>query len=142
MSFSIKILSFPERKKEISFKLPLNRTNIDTGYDQGYGSERSPEDELPPPLPMMLLQPAALALQPYEPPDVTVQQNYLDQYWSSEKQNFTEYDFITQGECHSWDIVISVGWRLDHHAHKHTMYTLATIPTTILCDLSIQLQFI
>lgn len=26
---------------------------IDQCYDQGYGSERSPEDEMPPPLPML-----------------------------------------------------------------------------------------
>ncbi|XP_058176237.1 uncharacterized protein LOC131291066 [Anopheles ziemanni] len=34
----------------LQLKLPLHRTNVDAGCDQGYGSERSPEDELPPPL--------------------------------------------------------------------------------------------
>lgn len=34
-------------------RLPLNRTAVDAGCDQGYGSERSPEDELPPPLPQL-----------------------------------------------------------------------------------------
>lgn len=29
-------------------KLAINRSNMDVGCDQGYGSERSPEDELPP----------------------------------------------------------------------------------------------
>ncbi|XP_053678136.1 uncharacterized protein LOC128728533 [Anopheles nili] len=34
----------------IQQKLLLHRTVVDAGCDQGYGSERSPEDELPPPL--------------------------------------------------------------------------------------------
>lgn len=29
-------------------KLAINRSNLDVGCDQGYGSERSPEEELPP----------------------------------------------------------------------------------------------
>lgn len=29
-------------------KLVINRSNMDVGCDQGYGSERSPEDEIPP----------------------------------------------------------------------------------------------
>ncbi|XP_041783731.1 uncharacterized protein LOC121599724 isoform X1 [Anopheles merus] len=37
----------------LPLKLPLHRTAIDAGCDQGYGSERSPEDELPPPLLLM-----------------------------------------------------------------------------------------
>lgn len=61
-------------------KLPINRVNIDTGCDQGYGSERSPEDELPPPLPLLTL--------PYQHP---MPLNY-------DKQNGYEYSFITQGK--------------------------------------------
>ncbi|XP_049286012.1 uncharacterized protein LOC125765140 isoform X2 [Anopheles funestus] len=37
----------------LQLKLPLHRTAIDAGCDQGYGSERSPEDDLPPPLLLM-----------------------------------------------------------------------------------------
>uniref|UniRef100_A0AAG5DX39 PDZ domain-containing protein n=1 Tax=Anopheles atroparvus TaxID=41427 RepID=A0AAG5DX39_ANOAO len=35
---------------QLQLKLPLQRTTVDAGFDQGYGSERSPEDEMPPPL--------------------------------------------------------------------------------------------
>jgi hypothetical protein len=82
----------------------LHRTNIDIGYDQGYGSERSPEDELPPPLPMMLMDPIVMQQQH----EITVQQqmNYLEQYWNSEKSNLCEYDFITQGKPHSREFLL------------------------------------
>uniref|UniRef100_A0A182STK4 Uncharacterized protein n=1 Tax=Anopheles maculatus TaxID=74869 RepID=A0A182STK4_9DIPT len=39
--------------QNLQLKLPLHRTAIDAGCDQGYGSERSPEDDLPPPLLLM-----------------------------------------------------------------------------------------
>lgn len=74
---------FPENKPDIQLKLPpINRINFDTGCDQGYGSERSPEDELPPPLPI-------LPPQPYQP------QHHQYDY---EKYNGCEYSFITPGK--------------------------------------------
>ncbi|XP_055378160.1 putative uncharacterized protein DDB_G0282133 isoform X2 [Condylostylus longicornis] len=35
-------------KPDLQLTLPITRTNFDPSCDQGYGSERSPEDELPP----------------------------------------------------------------------------------------------
>ncbi|XP_035894438.1 uncharacterized protein LOC118504268 isoform X3 [Anopheles stephensi] len=43
----------PSTVQNLQLKLPLHRTAIDAGCDQGYGSERSPEDDLPPPLLLM-----------------------------------------------------------------------------------------
>ncbi|XP_037905951.1 uncharacterized protein LOC119648308 isoform X5 [Hermetia illucens] len=40
-------------RPDIQLKLPLTRSNFDPSCDQGYGSERSPEDEFPPPMPHM-----------------------------------------------------------------------------------------
>lgn len=53
----------------MQLRLPIiNRNAFDTGCDQGYGSERSPEDELPPPLPQLAAayppEAAALGLGP------------------------------------------------------------------------------
>uniref|UniRef100_A0A1L8DKL8 Putative glutamate receptor-interacting protein 1 n=1 Tax=Nyssomyia neivai TaxID=330878 RepID=A0A1L8DKL8_9DIPT len=39
-----------DNKLELQLKMPVTRVNFDPSCDQGYGSERSPEDELPPPL--------------------------------------------------------------------------------------------
>lgn len=56
------------QKPDIQLRLPLNRNAFDPGCDQGYGSERSPEDELPPPLPQLAVaypqEAAALGLGP------------------------------------------------------------------------------
>ncbi|XP_059612237.1 uncharacterized protein LOC132258781 isoform X2 [Phlebotomus argentipes] len=38
-----------DNKLELHLKMPTNRVNFDPSCDQGYGSERSPEDEMPPP---------------------------------------------------------------------------------------------
>lgn len=41
----------------MNLKLALNRSSLDVGYDQGYGSERSPEEDFPPmPIPQNSLQ--------------------------------------------------------------------------------------
>lgn len=68
----------------MQIKLPTNRSIVDVGCDQGYGSERSPEDELPPSLPLMVImhQPEI-----HHPP------------WDFNKFiDGCEYDFITKGE--------------------------------------------
>ncbi|XP_055676577.1 uncharacterized protein LOC129785935 isoform X2 [Lutzomyia longipalpis] len=39
-----------DNKLDLQLKMPATRVNFDPSCDQGYGSERSPEDELPPPL--------------------------------------------------------------------------------------------
>ncbi|GAB0090622.1 uncharacterized protein DMENIID0001_053620 [Sergentomyia squamirostris] len=39
-----------DNKLELQLKMPPSRVNFDPSCDQGYGSERSPEDEMPPPL--------------------------------------------------------------------------------------------
>lgn len=75
-----------ENKPDIQLKLPINRSNVDVGCDQGYGSERSPEDEFPPPLPMLAIPYQMLHQQP-----TSAQLNY-------EKYNGCEYSFITQGK--------------------------------------------
>lgn len=63
-------------------KLPINRSNLDIGCDQGYGSERSPEDEQPPSLPVMSI--------PYQP-------EIHQPPWDYNKINGCEYSFITKG---------------------------------------------
>lgn len=77
--------------------LPINNNNRnnDAGYDPGYGSERSPEDELPPPLSTMnnhqyisdIFQNLSVS------ENTTTLPTYLDY------SQLTNYDFITKGEC-------------------------------------------
>lgn len=43
-----------DNRAELQIKIPLHRINVDAGCDQGYGSERSPEDEMAPPLPIIM----------------------------------------------------------------------------------------
>lgn len=80
---------------------------MDTGYDQGYGSERSPEDELPPPLLLMheaqyneILATSQLTQQP---PASVIEPDDLQRFWNYEKAAASliasgEYSFITKGE--------------------------------------------
>lgn len=65
--------------------LPLINRNNDAGYDPGYGSERSPEDEVPPPLPP-LLQNLSIS------DDTTTLPTYLDY------SQLNHYEFITKGK--------------------------------------------
>lgn len=81
ISFSFSLV-FSETRSDIQLKLPINRSNLDIGCDQGYGSERSPEDELPPPLPLMSI--------PYQP-------EIHQPPWDYDKLNGCEYSFITKG---------------------------------------------
>ncbi|XP_055617169.1 uncharacterized protein LOC129762697 isoform X3 [Toxorhynchites rutilus septentrionalis] len=88
-----------------AMKLPLHRSTVDTGYDQGYGSERSPEDELPPPLLLMheaqyneILASSQLNQQP---PISVIEPNDLQRFWNYEKAAASlmasgEYSFITK----------------------------------------------
>lgn len=79
---------------------------IDQCYDQGYGSERSPEDELPPPLPIMdtghynaMLINAAMT--PAAMMDNKLQLQAIDQQSRVHQTNAELYSFITEGEfCH------------------------------------------
>uniref|UniRef100_A0A8W7PMZ1 Uncharacterized protein n=1 Tax=Anopheles coluzzii TaxID=1518534 RepID=A0A8W7PMZ1_ANOCL len=114
----------PGALHNLQLKLPLHRTAIDAGCDQGYGSERSPEDELPPPLLLMhetqyieLLTASTAADCPgtagpvqQQPGDGTQQQQqqqpYQPTYWTGGNQVVVgPYSFITKGkraavECH------------------------------------------
>lgn len=94
-------------------KLPIHRAaNVDTGYDQGYGSERSPEDEALPPLPLMqdahyltnynhqqqqqqqLLQSQML---PASQSGQMLPMDVSKEYWNLDKFNLGQYNFITKG---------------------------------------------
>lgn len=85
--FYILFLYYIEHRPEFQLKLPLNRVNFDAGCDQGYGSERSPEDEVPPVLPLLRDVQFAGA-------NIQILANTIQQHdWSFEK----DYDFITKG---------------------------------------------
>lgn len=75
---------------------------IDQCYDQGYGSERSPEDEMPPPLPIIDIghyntMPMNIAMTP-----TAQMMNTIYNCGQSVKLNYQqlcqEYDFITEGK--------------------------------------------
>lgn len=75
--------------------LPLINRNNDAGYDPGYGSERSPEDEVPPPLPMINHQYMSDMLQNLSVSDNTttsILPTYLDY------SQLNHYEFITKGK--------------------------------------------
>lgn len=65
-------------------KLNINRSNMDVGCDQGYGSERSPEEELPPILSI-----------PYQ--SIEAQPQY-QQKIQNNRSAISNFDFITQGQ--------------------------------------------
>lgn len=78
---------------------------IDQCYDQGYGSERSPEDEMPPPIlgleqqqqynPMIV----NAAMLPLGYLDATSQMLEMDAHQRLHQQAIQQnYDFITEGE--------------------------------------------
>ena len=76
---------------------------IDQCYDQGYGSERSPEDELPPPLPIMdmghynaMLINAAMT--PAEMFENNIHLQAIDQQTRGHPTNAELYSFITEGK--------------------------------------------
>ncbi|XP_055524144.1 uncharacterized protein LOC129717900 isoform X2 [Wyeomyia smithii] len=77
-------------------------TTADTGCDQGYGSERSPEDELPPPLLLMHeAQYNEILASSQQPPVSAIEPNDLQRYWNYEKAATSliasgEYSFITK----------------------------------------------
>lgn len=77
---------------------------IDQCYDQGYGSERSPEDELPPSLPIMdtghynaMLINAAMT--PAGMMDNKLHLQAIDLQTRVHQTNAELYSFITEGEC-------------------------------------------
>lgn len=68
----------------MNLKLALNRSSLDVGYDQGYGSERSPEDDFPPIMPIpqnSLHKPTAQKLKS-----------------GTDKVSESDFSFITKGE--------------------------------------------
>lgn len=67
-------------------KLVINRSNMDVGCDQGYGSERSPEDELPP---ILSIPYQSIEAQP-------LYQQKAHQY-GRDKISESDFDFITPG---------------------------------------------
>lgn len=76
---------FTERKPDIHLKLQINRSNFDIGCDQGYASERSPEDEVPPLFPH------------FRAPSYHSMHNQRKQ-WTYDTRNAYDYSFITPGE--------------------------------------------
>lgn len=67
-------------------KLAINRSNMDVGCDQGYGSERSPEDELPPILSI-----------PYQ--SIEAQPQYQQKAQQNQTtMSETDFSFITKGQ--------------------------------------------
>jgi hypothetical protein len=78
---------------------------IDQCYDQGYGSERSPEDEMPPPLPILnaeqqfnpMIVNSVMVPQGYH--DSTCQMLEMDAQQRLHQQAIQQnYDFIKEGE--------------------------------------------
>lgn len=67
-------------------KLNMNRSNMDVGCDQGYGSERSPEEELPP---ILSIPYQSIEAQPQ------YQQKFQNNRGAIGDSNFT---FITPGQ--------------------------------------------
>lgn len=78
----------------------MHRVNFDTGCDQGYGSERSPEEEVPPPLngvvdPFINVNNNTGPIQQQQPPSGAITaMNPLP----GQSSNDCSYDFITKGE--------------------------------------------
>lgn len=69
-------------------KLAINRSNADVGCDQGYGSERSPEEELPPPI---------LSI-PYQSIDAQAHPHYHQKpQWNNGAISESDFNFITKG---------------------------------------------
>jgi len=81
---------------------------IDQCYDQGYGSERSPEDEMPPPLPILGIEmqynPMMVANSLMLPPGMLLESTgqllEMDPHQRLHQQAAIQqnYDFITEGE--------------------------------------------
>lgn len=78
---------------------------IDQCYDQGYGSERSPEDEMPPPLPILgvehqynpMVANAIMMPQGYH--DLSNRMLEMDAHQRLHQQAIQQnYDFITEGK--------------------------------------------
>lgn len=78
---------FPHRTETgMHLKLVINRSNMDVGCDQGYGSERSPEDELPPILSI-----------PYQSIEAQPLYQQKSQHYSRVKISESDFNFITTG---------------------------------------------
>jgi hypothetical protein len=93
---------------------------IDQCYDQGYGSERSPEDEMPPPLPILgveqqfnpMIVNSVMMPQGYH--DGTTQMLEMDAHQRLHQQAIQQnYDFITEGEFYII-VEISLGVSDEH----------------------------
>lgn len=68
-------------------KLAINRSNMDVGCDQGYGSERSPEEELPPILSI-----------PYQSIESQPQYQQKLHQFNHGAIGESDFSFITQGQ--------------------------------------------
>lgn len=78
---------------------------IDQCYDQGYGSERSPEDEMPPPLPILGVEqqynPMIVnsVMMPHGYYEGSSQMLEIDSHQRLHQQAIQQnYDFITEGK--------------------------------------------
>lgn len=67
-------------------KLVINRSNMDVGCDQGYGSERSPEEELPPILSI-----------PYQSIEAQPLYQQKSQQYNRDKISESDFNFIMPG---------------------------------------------
>lgn len=87
-NFCILFYCFEWIKKEtgMHLKLVINRSNMDVGCDQGYGSERSPEDELPPILSI-----------PYQSIEAQPLYQQKAQQYNRDKISESDFNFITSG---------------------------------------------
>jgi hypothetical protein len=91
---------------------------IDQCYDQGYGSERSPEDENPPPLPQILgveqqFNPMIVnsVMMPHGYLDVgSSHAHEIDAHQRLHQQAIQQnYDFITEGESEIFSFKMKIG---------------------------------
>lgn len=75
-------------------KLAINRSNMDVGCDQGYGSERSPEDELPP---ILSIPYQSIEAQP-------LYQQKSSQQFIRDTISESDFNFITPGKPTYWHL--------------------------------------
>lgn len=75
----------------MNLKLTLNRSSLDVGCDQGYGSERSPEEDFPPNLTV-----------PHKSFQGHLKTSHKPK-WITNKISEREFDFIKEG---GWTAVL------------------------------------
>lgn len=92
----------------MQLKFPMNRLNFDMGCDQGYASERSPEDELPPSLPILSIPYQIPEQQNFHHHQLPLQEQQQQIKWDFDQVNEHDFSFITNGKCTLHYIVYSI----------------------------------